>query len=393
MGSKTETYIDIGTTALFKEDDDAFKKELLRIFALTKRIDPAAYIKTMIFDINFFFNTKALEKHGLAIKGDLKSEEFTEDDADYYIKNKYGYYPERSKVYARDENGVVITGESQFIPQYLDLLYNKNNEVSATITETYSLVDVNEDWYYNKVVTDVEFSGKVYKYDLNNDGVYWGLDSYERNDDGSYKLYFKNDSDETREITTPIDKRIFYIIAFRIDGSYYYEEDIYGYEMVPSSDVRTTISNRTALVITVKKDGQYLGDERYKKAVLSKFGLVKDFEENIMQEDAIKDISFVLSTKHNDPDFKDIIDIVYGNEDYPISVIYESEVTIKYEWWRCMGAYGFGLCYRVCYEDACTNEYRDKDIFLIPSDMILRLKLKDKYDAISKLLKFPNVME
>ena len=385
MGSKSTTYSEITITNMFDEDDNLFTKDILRIFALTKRIDPIVFTKQMIQNINVFFNNKMLERFGVIIDGNLKSEEMDHEDFKRVVAEKTGInlnYLGLGVITTKDCYGVVISGETVTISEYLNYAYPYDTSHEDIITESY---------YYDasggsdcRVVT---VENKIYKYDIHNNGNYYKVINYGMNNDGSYTitLYNENDEEDIIDIVTPIDNRIFYLTAYgEFVLNYPVTQDDYdGYIIIPSSDVSRITINRKALLYVVKKDGQFVATgTRYKNALYHKFSLGSDFEENIMSDDKVKDVAIITSTRYNNPKFKDAIEEVYGTEYNPIDVTYQGEITIRYIWIN----EGDSLKLKVTYKGTKTGvESSDLEAVIIPFDYIKRKPLREKYDIIRDL--------
>ena len=377
MGSKTEIITKVSVTNLFDSKDDLFSKELVRTYALTKSIEPTVMLKSMILNLSSFFNNKMFEKFGVLAKGTLVSSKVTEDTIQQQLPSgsNIDYY------LSIDSNGNPFLGAIHTIKQYLDENYTYDDSYTQTISETYTVNNEN-----------VTVNETIYKYQVNSSSTdYYKYDSYTTNDDGSYHLKMINENDDTDivYVDTPIDTRVYYLVEYLYNYQYLYT-------LIPDSDILlVTDYSRDAFVLGLKKDGNDISNNKYKKTVMMKFGLGKkgedDFEKNILDNSQIKDAFLTYSVQYDSNKYNEIINQIYGNPSDLRSVKYEGQdFTIIYKYLKNTNHNNTTIYMVSIINDnkLGAGDYTDSVIHvIIPTDFITKNRtIREKYDALKDML-------
>lgn len=139
-GSKSRTYTDIQANKLFDPNTNLFQKELVRIFALTKDIEPLYYTRTILNSINKYLSFAVFEKLGIGYNLSIVASQTIENIPLYVISQQI---PE--------ENHIVFAGINR--KTYLDEYVSKYFETNYTVVQGFEdiiTVDINldiEDYY------------------------------------------------------------------------------------------------------------------------------------------------------------------------------------------------------------------------------------------------------
>ena len=396
MGSKSTTYYNVSATTLFKPDDNLFSKQMIRYYALTKNIKPLSMGKFLIQNIGFFFNNKLFEKMGVAVKGTItQSKANTSTIMNTAIAQSL--IPAGSNFinyYSVDDNNDPIDGSLYIVKQWLEENYIGDNSYEKQLSKTYAIsnrVVFQQTRFLSLTVT------KTYnKYKVNpNNQDYYLFDSFTQNQDGSYHIKLINETDNTDIYyeDTPIDNRLFYIIAYNLNSNI-------GATLETTSSFLRENTTSDALLFGIKKNGNNIGDTKYKNALKLKFGLGAkgddSFEENIINNSQIKNTFLSYTAKSNDSNYSNEIKSIYGEpSDLNIVTYTGSDFIVEYGYEKHSYPLGEG---EVSYNlDMYSNingtqlekdKWTDGQIYVIlPIDTLIENKtLSEKYNILRDLL-------
>lgn len=447
MGSK-KTVRKASAIQLFNQNDNLFTKEIIRYYSLNKNLDSFSIGKYLIFDISFFFNNKVFEKLGVIAKGTISSCGIINQNIINHLQNK-GYCTNiieyRDGFYINkmvwqqivDVDRKTISGKIHTIKQFLDENYEYDTSYSVVLEDTY-----NARYYYFRYYTGSIFvtygnhgvknqpvimRRTVYKYKVNpNKTDYYKFDSYTINEDGSYhlKLINENDANDIYYIDTPIDNRVYILIAWTTTGGCYnnpnnndmiitqeknpftgeIKETVIFFEIFPQTDFLTEVTNYDALLIPIKKDFYPISNTKYSNIVKQKFGLNpkkgdESFEDNIINDGTVKDTFISYMCPFNSTAYKHYIDLIYGdleqrvnkvtfsNQHFtiqytPVRSFFNTEEIIKIS--DCTPITGKNI--NIYINDSKISDWVDDVWVIMPVGLFEKKPLKDKYQALKDLL-------
>ncbi len=146
MGSKEETYRGFQASRMFEEEDNLFSKEMVRLYAQYKTLDPSVLLPLMLGDSTYFFNELAFEKLGFSADANFHEISITDDAMLSYIRNNV------------DPNAVNILGYG--------LSDDNNKPVSQNIYKIKSLITMDEDTSKTKVFSQELVFGEQCTYSV-----------------------------------------------------------------------------------------------------------------------------------------------------------------------------------------------------------------------------------
>ena len=396
MGSKSTTYYNVSATTLFKPDDNLFSKQMIRYYALTKNIEPLSMGKFLIQNIGFFFNNKLFEKMGVAVKGTITQSK-TNTSTIMNTAIAQSLIPAGSNFinyYSVDDNNDPIDGSLYIVKQWLEENYVGDNSYEKQLSKTYAIsnrVVFQQTRFLSLTVT------KTYnKYKVNpNNQDYYLFDSFTQNQDGSYHIKLINETDNTDIYyeDTPIDNRLFYIIAYNLNSNI-------GATLETTSSFLRENTTSDALLFGIKKNGNNIGDTKYKNALKLKFGLGAkgndSFEENIINNSQIKNTFLSYTAKSNDSNYSNEIKSIYGEpSDLNIVTYTGSDFIVEYGYEKYsypLGegevSYNLDMYSNINGTQLEKNKWTDEQIYVIlPIDTLIENKtLSEKYNILRDLL-------
>jgi len=434
MGSKTRYYTALDAQRIFDDSDNLYTQEMLRAYSYAGARSADEILKVMVNDSISFFNEKVFKKFGVSAEVDMLIEGIPDEAMLSYIKlNVDNSAEEIIEQFTKDNSGKYVFSDmlklKDHVENDLDLC------VLGTSTEVYQYLN---GYKFSVDIPDIEI-----------DGICYSIDTHEYNDDllpDVYAIDYCDDEDETCDhdlITTafwsnpdgdeyfdilPEDTRVVIAVIYRTDDGEIKTALVFRADVIKEAIVDT------CLLVPLKIDNEWVGDDKYTEFVFSRFGLGHSFSDpdsdlyDQLDQDNLRDSFITYSAGFDMDEYKDILNDVYGNPDggYANDVTISSDdFTIVYTpstkctYWNsetgecetssvyydgtkcysdiandncgCCLAYSVTLNRETLYlpRDKTTesgfDEYEQSPMFIIPVKYLQKLGLKDKYLAYQKL--------
>jgi len=395
-GSKTKTYTDLQSQALFDEQNDLMSKEMVRIFALNKTIDSKVFNKSMLLASQKYYAAEKFDALGIAseIVGAVK--EITEYGVTSYLSGKVDS-PEVFYFSSKDVNDNAIALLALKIKQQLETSYNTDTSYEKVYSYSYTNeIKYNVDDYNtlvgNSVPEEITIDIVTNKYEINTNEWYQLYNDNITGNNVSMELLDKDDLPTGTIIQVSIaeDNRTIYACNYSYDdsgtttladGTYFFKDDIIA-----------EASEWHFLMLPLKDEGEIINDAGYVKAVLNDFGLGNGALDESLANNDIKRSLISHSTSLDDTDYADIIEEVYGADGNRKDVTLQTDYyNILYHNVTRIEHYGEGesdviIEYKISIDD---NEfYLDgKYVMMLPLEELRKEPMNIRYKHIKDTLR------
>ena len=337
-GGKTETYSELAAEPMFALDDNLYAKELVRLFAIYKKVIPTVFTAAMIDGSRQYFNPAVFEAMGVAVKNDAAVTSITIGGVDSYISTTYGTSVHAVYYYSStDTNGDPINIPAHKTKDHLDKTYTSSTDYLSSYIES-ATMNIQSQPIYNRPVGCAETTGdQVYQLvhgDAGPDSVNieTSIPSYEINSgewyyvtdpvpdvDGNIKM---EGLDTTvtpwipngilLDLAVPEDLRTVYISRYA-----YNTDPCSSWTDAPAfslfkDDIVGEVSTYRFFIFPVKNHGDFIDNTDYQNVLLNDLGLGNGVLNDSLSDPRIEKSILSYSTDYNSATFHDIITTVYG---------------------------------------------------------------------------------
>ena len=397
-GGKSKTYTDFNTNQIFKPDDNLYAKELVRLFALTGKIDIPIFLKSMLDSSRKYFSADVLEALGVTVKDDIAVRSVTDDGVLQYICSEFGDCkvedPDRTvdvliNYYSTNEKDKAIKFDIKKIVD--SFTYPIDQNFTKTFTQSFEMVD------RHGQSDIVSFTIDTYAYDI--DGTWYSIHTGEIIIDEYTNEWFVemneldtnwNETGTIIQVQITEDTRPIYICSYHVEDCI--PDGLGGWTctgedktfMFYKEDVIAETANYRYLLLPIKADFDFIDVPDYVDVLLNQQGLGDDTLKNSLSDSEIRDALLTYSTNSSNPLVSMIIQQVYGiagnrngivlsNDYYNISLqatYYCDEMDPD----NCAET-GYEVCFGFseCYDAESNNA------LIIPIDSFNDLPMNDRY--------------
>ncbi|OQX84619.1 MAG: hypothetical protein B6D63_04105 [Candidatus Latescibacteria bacterium 4484_7] len=328
MGGKSKTYRDIKAQPIYNDDANLYSYELIRMFASVGTIDPVMFTRSMIDASKRYFNTKYLEKLGVAVEIIAEYEEITIEKIFENIYDRIGTTPVKTILYFgayEDMNGNPVIMRASRLKEYFESNYETETAHSHTFTDSFNFHVFRQGESYQWC--ERPFCKNIYPNDIHK--TLFGSDDASETIDTITYLYHATGSDtgymiadpiqmdgltrvlmdEYRHdgavwqpthnqawITIPEDRRTLYAIkySYRNDGDCYeptscspnpngWTSELY-FEW--KENIQPEVHNTHSMIIPIKNNFSFVSTDKYQRIVMSSYGFdIDDFRDNLSDPD------------------------------------------------------------------------------------------------------------
>jgi len=431
MGGKNyQTTTNLEVVDVYKDDNTMYMKEMLRIFAFTKRIN-ARYMGAAVNNAaGNYYNGDKLEALGGAVKNTAITNSANKSSLVKWNYDSNGVNYSFPLIFVtHDANGKSCSFNAKKLKDTLGSIYTVDNTYSKTFTydrsfdsdqspgggyATYlkgvSGIDVAKTkWITNsmigssyddgstctftpvRVTDDHTFSFTLPAYVINGNSYLLKSDTIANN---KVTMELATDPTQTIEINVPIDNRRVYIVRFAL-GLNYPEfascgityTGLSGYYDLFKSDFLGEYSEANFLLFPMMHNFEKVNNEGYREVLLGTFGLNNgDLQDSISDpNNNVKSALISYTTKWYEEPYKDVIQEVYG-EDLGNTVVFQSEFYhLEYQAGINFNGDNF---YNITYDGVSQNiDPANDKAYMVPIDFITyNMGTRQKYDELDNLM-------
>ncbi len=379
MGSRTKTVSDLQSMRMFKEEDNLFSQDLIRIYARLGTLEADKLLPPLIQDSTTFFNEKVFEALGATSEITMEIIDYSDESVLSYIQTVDPSATEVSGSGTVDNNAVQVNSD---ILKTRDLLagyttvpgHTQVASQSLTFTTTGSYTAVYEGFEYIGETLVVQMSGG-----LPNTG-------YNSVTEEAYIVCDNITTGGVTNVVVPADNRTVYAVEYVSGGV-----TKYGYLYTQALIGEATTEN--AFMLVMKSDFVMTGEEGDPKRqfLYARFGLNAEDEdgdtlETSLENADIKDGFLTYAINRYDEDFGDMVDKYYtGNN---VTVV--GDISFSYTTSMGLGETD-GNKYEIKYgEEQYPCDVKDENdewmpMYIIPLSAINALPMYKKFEIYNKM--------
>ena len=401
-GGKSKTYTDFNTNQIFKADDNLYSKELVRLFAVTGRIDIPIFLKSMLDSSRKYFSADVLDALGVTVHNDMAVRTVTDDGILQYICSEFGdcelHETDRAidvliNYYSTNERDKAIKFDIKKILEAFT--YPVDQSFTKTFTQSFEMVD------RHGQSDIVSFSEDTYAYDI--DGTWYSINTGEIIVEEYTEEWFVemneldtnwNETGTLIKVQITEDHRPIYICSYHITdclkdfgtGDWNCTEEDKTF-MFYKEDIVAEAANYRYLILPIKADLNFIDVPDYVDVLLSQQGLGDDTLHDSLNSSEIRDAMLTYSTNSSNSLVSTSIQQVYGtsgnrnnvtltNDYYNISIS-ASYYCDEYNPDNC-----FETGYEVCFGFSECYDAESNNALIIPIDSFNKLPMNDRYKLL-----------
>jgi len=426
-GKQYQTTTNLAVADLYKDNNKMYMKEMLRMFALLKRVN-ARYMGTQInMSANNYYNGAKLQALGGAVENTASVNVASKTALIKWMEGRGTHFTFPVIFVTEDANGVSCTFNAKKLKDTLGQIYTVDNTHSKTFSYTRSFdSDKSKGGAYTKyrkedsggtwtsvekwldndkigtshddgggctftpvhIAEDHTFSYTLPAYVINGESYLLKSDVI-TNDEVTMELV--SDPTQTINVHVPRDDRTVYIAKFvtGLQESYYISCGVgytgwTGYYSLFKSDFLGEYSEARFLMFPLKHNFADVDNEGYRSVLLSSLGLNNGDLQKSLSDSDIKSALVSYVSERDNPLYEGIIKTVYGDS-YDNSIVFQSPY-FHFEY-KSGVDYNDGVVRTVTYDGVSHNITNSTDkAYIIPIDYITdNFGTRQKYDELDNL--------
>ncbi len=412
-GGKTETYSDLNAQAMFASGDNLYAKELVRLFAVYKKIIPTVFTAAMIDGSRQYFNPAVFEAMGVAVKNSAHVISITIDGVDYYIHNTYSTVTHVTYYYSSvDSANIVIDIPAYKAKDYLDTNFAVSNSYTTSFIDSFDMTVQSHDIYNiqscmtpatgREIYHDqhgsygpdsVDISTTIPAYEIVSGEWYYVVDPVPNIDgkismeglDTTVSPWVPNGVVLLQPI--PEDLRTVYISKFASNDSTCTGWNDSEAFPVFKTDIAGEVATYNFFIFPVKNHGKFIDNTDYQNVLLNDLGLGNGILSASLSDSRIEKSILSYSAKNTSATFGDIIATVYGAIGNTNQVVFNTP--------------DYSIEYSSNSEDSSTINFDgnsfgigDKELYILPVDIFSDMIMIDRYKHLNEIFRiWANVEE
>ena len=265
MGGETKHIRGVRSRTLIPRDK-LYSLHIAKYYSKYKNIKPLGIANFLNTALHYYFSLKMFENFGLTQEVDIDFKDTSEGSIATILQNKYGNVVDVNYYIKKDDNNKIPNRKNysafKYLEQYrsADIQAGEQNSKESYIINGNN-VEVAID-YGIYTIDNIEY--KVELEDIDGDI----LAKIEEDAIGlKVKLLETNSTNYRYEYFTLRDESI-YIVSYNDSNAN--EHLVYLW----ASEAEQTVLQEKAMILTIKKDKEFVYDNRYKKVLLHKYGLL-----------------------------------------------------------------------------------------------------------------------
>jgi hypothetical protein len=418
-GGKEETYSDLNAEAIFNTNDNLYTKEMVRLFATYKRIDPVNFTKDMITSSRKYFSPQVFEALGVGVKNTAAVTVVTTNGVYNYVEEKTAqdnlvlyYYG------SNDKEDKAIKLDAYKIRDFLVNNYEVDESFSRTFIDSIDmkLQDINGNVCSNitgrNVYCDlhpgcgdydtVDITTETFAYRLTSDKWYSvkdGIISIDSLTDQWTTIMVELDEnwvETTNEVELTISEdfrplnicRAAYTTAndctswIELDPFVYYKEDII-----------SEYADAVFFVFPMKHDFEFVENPDYQDVLLADMGLNNGDLEDALSDNRIKESFISYSVNPSYAAFRDQLADIYGTAGTGYNTVQLNTTYYDISYYGSYDPNGEYTSMNVSINGGKFH-VENKDLIMVPVDVIQEFTMPEMYEFIKDIFRiWANVEE